>query len=152
MKPIAIIITVFVLSVSQLAGSDMNVSKTKTDWQAFSENLVVALKSNNEGLQQSAMSQIIRYADNVDVDDAVYDVMQIYRSNKNESVRRLALTTLYKMQNKWALSFLRRAVQFEESPVLKNQICHILKDCAIRTAIAKKLEKEKEVAALTTKK
>lgn len=126
MKALFTFISVFVLSFSQLAWS--HTPEKTTDWQAFSKNLVKALATPNEGLQLSAMQQIITYADKLDVDDAVFDIMRFYRDHKNEKVRQLALTTLYKTQNKWAMGFLRLAVRFEKSPLLKRQIYKILEN------------------------
>ena len=39
----------------------------KVNWESFSVNLVKALDTKNDGLQQSAMGLIIRYADSLDV-------------------------------------------------------------------------------------
>lgn len=108
----------------------------KEKWDSFSNNLIVALKSQNEGLQRSAMMRIIQYADKVKVDVAVYDVVRIYRKHSDENMRQLALVTLYKMDNKWAIDFLKRAAKFEKSPRLQKQIYAILNEYAMKTALA----------------
>jgi HEAT repeat protein len=120
----------------------LSAAETLTDWKAFSKNLVKALASPNEGLQLSAMQQIIRYSEHLNVKAAVIDVMRIYRNHRDLQVRRLALTALAKTNSNLALGFLRRAIGFEKSPVLKKQIYFILKEHdAISTLAARKSKK-----------
>jgi hypothetical protein len=97
-----------------------------TDWEQFSVNLVNAFKIPNEGLHKSAMCMIIRYADKLQVDDAVFDVVRIFRSNKDPKVRQLALVTLHKMQNAWAMDFLRRHYRFEQDETIRKMNCCIV--------------------------
>jgi len=97
-----------------------------TNWEQFSVNLVNAFKIPNEGLHKSAMCMIIRYADNLQVDDAVFDVVKIFRSNKDVKVRQLALVTLHKMQNAWAMDFLRRHHKFEDDATIRKMNCCIV--------------------------
>jgi hypothetical protein len=97
-----------------------------TDWQRFSVNLVKAFKVPNDGLHQSAMGMIIRYADKLDVDDAVFDIVRIFRSHKDSRVRQLALVTLHKMQNAWAMDFLKRHYKFERDAAIRKMNCCIV--------------------------
>ena len=98
-------------------------------WQKASQNMVYALKHGPDGLKQSVLQNIIRYGENLQMDEAVFEIMSIYRSHPDERVRQLALVALYKMNNSWALSFLERAVKFEKSPKLRKSICAILYQC-----------------------
>jgi hypothetical protein len=98
-------------------------------WQKASKNMVHALKNGPDGLKQSVLQNIIRYSDHLQVDEAVFEIMSIYRSHPDERVRQLALVALYKMNNNWALSFLERAIKFERSPKLRKSICAILHQC-----------------------
>ncbi|MBN1559094.1 hypothetical protein JW998_02510 [candidate division KSB1 bacterium] len=112
------------------------------DWDAFSKNLIVALKSDNPGLQQSAMCMIIQYADNLTIPrSAVFDIVKVFRSDKNDNVRLLALVTLHKIEDPWAMDFLRRHRQFERQTRVKQLCC-----CAVNTYYAKKdsLKAEKQ--------
>ena len=102
-----------------------SVQAQEVDWTAFSKNLVQALQSDNEGLMQSAAQMIIKYGDQLDVNDAVFDVMRIYRNDKNQQVRRLALVTLTNMDSEWAKGFLKREIQFEGDPEIKKQLVAI---------------------------
>jgi len=91
-------------------------------WNAFSKNLVTALKSEHDGLKAAAMQMIIRYKNQVQVKEGVYDVMKIYRTHEDEDMRRMALVALGQMESEWAIGFLQRADQFETSPVLKHTL------------------------------
>jgi hypothetical protein len=95
-------------------------------WNAFSKNLVRAIQSSNEGLQISAMSMIIRYGDSLYVKDAVFDLVKIFRNHSDQRVRRLAMVTLYKIQDGWAMYFLRRNRQFEKNQTILRQSCCIV--------------------------
>ncbi|NIV95503.1 hypothetical protein GWN42_22610, partial [candidate division KSB1 bacterium] len=114
---------------SQFAWCDVGADTQKPDWSAFSKNLVRAMKTPCEGLQLSAMQQIITYADNLHTDSAVFEVMRFYRNHQDDRVRVLALNTLHRMKNKWAMGFLRVLVEDEKSEVVKRHIYFILADC-----------------------
>lgn len=128
MKRLSLILIVLLVSIPILAFSGEKAGDDQVDWNAFGKNLVKAIASGNEGLQRSAMRLIIRHADKVDVGQAVFDLVQIYRTNKDEKVRQLAVVTLYRIQNKWAMGFLKRDLKFEESPVLHKQILACLNE------------------------
>ena len=100
----------------------------KGKWDAFSENLVVALESEYDGVKSAALGMIIRYGDQLDVENAVFDVMKIYRNHDNEKMQRMALVALGQMDNDWAIDFLERAERFEKSPVLRQTIRAVVKD------------------------
>lgn len=88
-------------------------SWSETDWAAFSENLVVALATDNDGLQQSALQMIVRYGDRLDVRDAAFDVIRMFRDHRDPRVRRLAAVACTQLGSGWALGFLRMAEPFE---------------------------------------
>lgn len=115
------------LTVETLKQNEANFVK-KEQWQGFSKNLVVALKSENEGLQVAAMGMVIRYGEQVNVKNAVFDVMSVYRNHENEDMRRMALVTLGQMESKWAMDFLSRAERFEKSETLRHTIQAVVKD------------------------
>lgn len=114
------------LAVNAHAGEEKLVAPkanaTAAQWTVFSSNLVDALTSDHDGLQEAAMRMVIQYGDQVKVNDAVFDVMSIYRNHKDENMRRMAVVALGEMNSKWAISFLKRAESFEKSPVLKKTI------------------------------
>ena len=124
MKRATLIATILMMSVAQFAFA----ADTDTDWDAFSKNLVKALKIPNEGLQISAMRQITRYAVNLNVSSAAAYVMRFYDNHENECVRQLALVTLHKMNSAWAICYLRREAKYEESAKIKKLMFAILKD------------------------
>lgn len=113
--------TVFFSLSTILADEPANVN-----WDQFSKGLIQALKSNNEGLKLSAMQMVIKYGDKVNVDVARYDVMDTFLYSKDRRVRQLALVTLYKINNNFDMGLLERQINFEDDPVIKNQIAAVL--------------------------
>ncbi len=115
----------------------------KTDWHAFSVNLVKAVKSGNPGLQQSAMQRIIQYADKLDVDNAVYTIARIYGFHPDPRFRRLAMVTLYKINTDKSLAYLQKYLAYEDNESFKRQACRMIQDFKI----ARKAAKENESVA-----
>jgi len=100
-----------------------------TRWDLASRNMVEGLRDGNDGLKQSILQNIIRYGDSLDVNEAIFEIMRIYRNHENEGMRQLALIALHKTNNEWAMTFLQRAIKFEKSPKLRKSMCAILHDC-----------------------
>jgi hypothetical protein len=98
----------------------------KVNWEAFSKNLVKGLTFENDGIRQAIMQHIITYSDRLNVNDGVFDLIRIYRNHKNNKYRQMAVVALGKVQNKWALYFLRRNLKFEKDPTIRRQILHSL--------------------------
>lgn len=99
---------------------------TEADWQAFSENLVVGLASDNDGLRASALQMIIRYGDRLDVKAAAFDVARIYRDHRDERMRHLAAVSCVHLKSNWAVSYLRMSEPFETSKRVKHSIRALL--------------------------
>jgi len=97
-------------------------------WEAFSENLALSLQSEYDGVKSAALGMIIRYGNQLDMEQSVFDVMKIYRNHDNESMQRMALVALGQMENDWAIEFLERAHRFEDSPVLQQTIKAVVAD------------------------
>lgn len=97
-------------------------------WEAFSENLVRSLQSEYDGVKSAALGMIIRYGNQLDVDEAVFDVVGIYRTHENEKMKRMALVALGNMENEWAIEFMERAQRFEDSPVLQQTMKAVVAD------------------------
>lgn len=129
MKRVAMILALIGLLVGSsvfAANDDWEKLVAKTDWKAYSKNLVAALKSDNLGLQVSAMQQVIKYKDYLDVDRAVLDLVRVYRRHKDDRMRQLALVTLYSMKNDWAMGIVKRDFNFECCPKVKKLMAVIL--------------------------
>ncbi len=120
------------------------------DWDAFSENLVKAIQSDNEGLQRSAMGMIIRYAEYLNVKDARFDVVRIFRSHKNSKVRQLAMVTLYHMKDDWAMYFLKRNIKFEKDECIRKHCCCIVNSFYAEKE-AKKAKKRESAIIISSK-
>lgn len=103
------------------------------DWDAFSKNLATAMKSDNPGLQQSAMCMMIQYGDNLNIKrDTVFDIVRIFRSDENKNVRLLAMIALYKIEDPWGMDYLKRHNRFESEKRIQTLCC-----CAVNTYYAK---------------
>ncbi len=116
------------LGIALLAWNNSSAQEREVNWKLVSKNLVRSLASENDGLRQSAMDFFIKHADKLDINDAVYNVMHVYRNHKDERVKKLALVTLYKIQNKWAMEFLKVDLRFQDSEELKRMVAAILQE------------------------
>ncbi len=111
-------------------------TKRIVDWDLVSQNLVIAIQSNNPGVQQAAMRLVIQYADNLNMDDAVLDMMRIYRFNEDSKMRQLALVTLHKIGSEYAMDFAKRNLKFEaDEKILKLSQAAIC-DCIRKNTFA----------------
>jgi hypothetical protein len=117
-----IVVLMFTLATSSIAGEEDN------KWEKFSQSLVEMFKSGNDGLKQSAMQRIIQYADKLDVQDAAFDIYNIYRWHKDAKMRQLALVTLYSMKYNWAMKQLVKDLKIEESPALRRQMVFMVNE------------------------
>lgn len=127
MKHLTVFIFIFIFCLTQfLFASDKN-RLEKVNWAAFSKNLVNGLTFENDGVRQAVLQHIITYADYLDVDDGVLDMMRIYRHHRNEKFRQLAVVALTKTHNNWAMGFLKRNIKFEKNPTIRRQIIECLR-------------------------
>lgn len=112
----------------------------KTDWNAFSKNLSNCLCTCNLGVKLAALQHIITYSDSLDMNEAVFDIVCLYRNHENEKVKQLALTALYKIEDEWAMDFLSRHYKYEESEILKSQIRHMIYEYRAKNDQRKKVD------------
>ena len=129
MKRILTLVAVFVFAFSLVSAS----TSQAVDYEAFSKNLVKALKSENQGLQVSAMQQVIKYNDKVNVDDAIIELVRVYRRHSDERFRRLALATISATQNEWALGIVKRDFQFEKNLKVKKMMAAVIGESRLST-------------------
>jgi hypothetical protein len=88
-------------------------------WAAFSENLVAALKSSNHGVRCSALQHIAAYGgDRVDVREARFEVVRLFRDHPDKRVRMSALSALTQINDRWVTDFLFGSARFERDPRL----------------------------------
>ena len=120
MKRSTICSLVLALTVLLFFRSNGYAQSQQTDWDGFGKNLVKAVQSNNQGLQQSAMQLIIRHAENLKVTDAAFDIVHIFRTQKDAGVRQLAMVALYHMKHDRAMYFLQRNLQFEKDEAVRK--------------------------------
>ena len=103
---------------------------TEAQWSAFSDNLVRALNSENEGMQHAAMRYSIQYAKDVDVGDATISMMAIYRTHDDENVRRMAVVALASLKSDFVVNYLRLHQTHEKSVPVKRTIKAVLRGIA----------------------
>lgn len=115
--------TLLIIGILVVSIMAQNVDRIdKTNWKAFSENLINAVSSDNQGLKVSAMQHMITYQKYLDVRDATFDLIRIYRLHPDERMRQLAAVTLESVGSSWGKDFLKRNVRFEKNEVIKRQI------------------------------
>ena len=102
--------------------------KAETDWDAFSENLEVALRFGNDGVRQSAMQRIISYADKLTLDDGVFRIGRIFQFGSDEYERRLALIALSKINTVRSMAYIYEGMSRETNEAVKKQGCCILNE------------------------
>jgi hypothetical protein len=122
MKYLTVLAVLLSLFLSQVAFAGDNSRLDKVNWEAFSANLVEGLTMNNDGVRQAALQHIITYEKRLDVNDAVFDIVRIYRFHKNERFRQLAVVALTKVENDYAAYYLKRSLKFEKNPTIHRQI------------------------------
>ncbi len=98
----------------------------RSAWETLRANLVKGLIEDDDAIRSAAMRLVIQYGNLVDVDDAVFDIVGIYRNHESRRMRQMAVVTLGATGNDWALDFLRRSLPFEKSAVLQRTITGVL--------------------------
>lgn len=85
------------------------------DNDTFSKALTQALKHENQGVRMDALRQMALYGENLDLSNAIFEIVRIYRSSEDENTRILALQVLADSKSSWAADFLSRSIKFEKS-------------------------------------
>ena len=124
-----VVSVLFLLSATttRAASNDLALPKaqaemTSVDWTNYSQRLVASVRSGNDGVVRAALRLSIQYASVVDVDDAIVDMMRVYRNHSDERVRHLAAVALASTGNRLALGYLRLSLEHEKSPTIKRTI------------------------------
>ena len=119
------------------------------DWDLISENLVNGIESDNPGVQQASMRLVIQHADKLDMDNAIMEMMAIYRFSDDRKMRQLALVTLHKIGSEYAMDFAKRNMEFESDEKILKLSQAAICDCIRNNTFAVKnvTEDNKLVAA-----
>ncbi len=100
---------------------------SQLDWQNYGEHLHNALSESHTGIRHSALRLIIAYSENLDLgNDAVVDLMRIYRDDDSEQARRMAVVALAELNSELAVDYLERAHEFEKSETVKRTIAAVV--------------------------
>ena len=146
--------TSFIIFLVMVVGTllslgDLYAQARKTNWEAFSKNLVKGIQEGNEGVQQAAMRNIILYNQlypgKLQVDEAAWDIVRIFRVNKNQRVRQLAMVTISSIGHDWAMYYLIGNLKYEKNKCIGKQCCCIIKNYY---AQKEKQKQEKEAKLL----
>lgn len=120
----ASVLGLFLFSMSVNASED----DKKVDWKAYGSNIALALRSDNLGLQRSALQTIIHKGEKIELGDGIHDLMNVYLIHEDERFKQMALVALHKTRNDWAMHFLRDRYGTEKSQKLKKLMGLILTD------------------------
>ena len=115
-------VMVAVLSMSSLVLANNSGDYSKKHWSIFSKNSAVALKSDNDGVKQAAMVNIIRYKEKINPNSVVFPLVDIYNKNHNEKMRELAVSALHQTGDPWALSYLKENLEKEKNPNIRRLV------------------------------
>ena len=122
MKNLSIRLFTMVIIFTLFSFNSLFAQYEKVNWELVNKQLVHSLQSQNETIQQCAMQSVITWSEWVNVDDAVFDVMRIFRYHEDQKVRQMALMTLYKMNNDYARDRMKMFIKFEDNPKIKRSL------------------------------
>jgi len=96
---------------------------SREQWKNFCDRIEGALASHHEGFKQGAMRLIIAHGDKLKVDrDGVYNLVRIYRNDRIDNMRRMAVVALGKLADSWSMDFLKRSIRFETTPKVRHTV------------------------------
>ena len=102
------------------------------DWENLSKSLIEKMAAEDFETKRLAMRHIILYGylygDQLKVDETVFDLLNIYNTNKNPKVRQLAIVALHSIGNKWAMKNLCESLKYETDENLKRFMAYCLYD------------------------
>jgi hypothetical protein len=94
-------------------------------WDVVSRGLVAALQSDNDGVRCSALQVLVAVGgDRVDVREARFEVVRLFRDHPDPRVRMSALAALVQIDDPWVTDFLRRTARFERDARLARLYRH----------------------------
>ena len=100
------------IAVLIVAGAS-NVFAMDADWKKFSNGIRMALTSDNAGVQQSALRMVVKHGKYLDIENSVPDMIQIYRTQKDDQMRKLALLAIYQIDENKALELMSEQLDQE---------------------------------------
>ncbi|MFQ5568593.1 MAG: hypothetical protein ACE5G0_02895 [Rhodothermales bacterium] len=116
------------VAMAQGAPPNTDTLMTLEQWANFDNNLASALTSNNDGVKEGALRQIIRHGEYLDMSRlSAFDVMRIYRNHKDDDMRHLAVLALGNMNDRWAIEFLDMLSGFETSEKIQKTMDDVVK-------------------------
>lgn len=126
MKILSVRLFAVILIFTLFSSNSLFAQHETVNWDLVNKQLVHSLQSQNESMQQCAMQCVINWSDWVNVDDATFDLLRIFRFNENQKVRQMALMTLFKMNNDYARDRMKMFIKFEKNPRIKKSLEYIV--------------------------
>lgn len=105
-----------------LEGDEDAIVMSADDWKQYSAILVDGIRSENQGIRESALRLSIQYADKVDVSSAALDLMHIYREAEYDGARHLAAVALASIDSRNTRDYLRLNAQFERNDTIRTSL------------------------------
>lgn len=117
----------FTTARGQSTGTDTLL--TPQQWVEFHDNIALAIVSENPGVVEGGLRQIVRYGEFLNLErSSTFDVMRIYRDHDDMNMRMLAVRALGNANDRWAIEFLDMIVEWEENPAVKKAIKGVVSD------------------------
>jgi hypothetical protein len=116
-------------ALAQDSSHERDTLLTGEQWQAFNRNLIEAVQSESEGVREGALVQIAHYGDYMDFPElTVFEVMHIYRDDRDPGIKRLAVVALGNMGSRWAIEFLAMLAPYEKDPALRRTMKSVVRE------------------------
>ena len=107
-----------------VAAGSANAQTYETDWDLFSSGIKMALKGSNPGVQQSAILLLIKYGEQLDIGDAVSDLIAYYHRQKDQTAKRMALLALYRIDRDEAVKLMSEQLA-NQVEMVRNEIINV---------------------------
>ena len=96
---------------------------TPAQWRSFEQNVAAGIRSENAGVQESALGQITKFGEFMDFTrDDVITVVRLYRDAGAFRNRQMAITAIGSMNDRWGIEFLDMLSATETSDQLKRSM------------------------------
>ena len=122
------LVTVVILMVVVFISSQAFAQESQVDWDSYSENLTIALKTGHPGLREAALQRIIQYSDNLNMEEGVCYIGRIFNNATVTKERKLALVALAKINSLKSMAYIYQGMINEDDDSIKKEGCCVLND------------------------
>ncbi len=107
-----VVLIVVTMGISQTFSQTVN-------WKDFSIGIKMALKSQNQGLQESAVCMIVKYGTKLDLGESLEDLVKFYRNQQAEQIRKLTLLAIYRLDEQKAFDLLAEQLESDQRDAIE---------------------------------